>query len=130
MRHIKYFEGFLGKPSDENCNILYENDEIILTKDHSLSENKIGFITYRFDEFQNEKALNIVFIILNNDKRSKGYGGKIMHILNILAKENNCKYMHLEVLQSNKNAYNFYIKHGFKKYDYELSFDLLYKEII
>ena len=132
MKYLKLYEGFLGKPDDSRFSVyLDENNEIFLVDVNNEEQNfddRIGFIHYRIDKFRGEKSLNIVFINVNVNMRGKKIGDKIMIELNKIAKDNNCYYQTLEVLEKNTIALNLYKKHNFTIYDKTLDFLFMNKK--
>lgn len=63
----------------------------------------------------NHNALFLSKIYLISSKRSKGYGKKMIHFLEVLAKEHQCKTIALTVNKYNSESIMMYEKVGFRK---------------
>ncbi len=78
-----------------------------------ITNNKsiLGYITY----WEIIDEIYITNIGVKKELQKKGLGGKLINLIFNKAKEGKFSSILLEVRKSNKNAINFYLKHGFKK---------------
>ncbi len=112
----------LNKKSDGQLvggNIFDYVDKIIekATINEIIKENElIAFIAYYDDDIESKQAF-LTMLAVKPEFQNRGYAGKLLKeaISNLEIK--GFKYFGLEVLKNNKEAIEFYIKHGF--YDEE-----------
>lgn len=67
------------------------------------------------------KHLYIDDLMSSEKQRSKGYGEKLMAWLRVLAKVENCSYLHLDSGAHRGSAHKFYFKQGLTIASYHFS---------
>ena len=90
---------------------LYTHASFIICKE---SNNIIGFTA--FYKNKEEKQLYVSLICVESSCQSLGVGGKMLAMLSSLKTEGFYS-IGLEVVKTNKGAYNFYKKHGFIEHE-------------
>lgn len=97
-----------------------EIDEILTFSNKKLmffDKNDIGFAWISDCEFEKEKAIFLVDILVKEEYRGKGFSKEILEELIKYGKENKYKYIMLSVTKNNLVACHLYEKFGFKELD-------------
>ena len=72
-----------------------------------------GYDEYDYLDYKCPKRGEITELVVSNKVRSKGIGRELMKVMEDYFKENNCKYVLVDVFAYNDKAINFYEKSGY-----------------
>lgn len=102
-----------------------KNNVIFIAKD---KEKIIGYIYCKISSIENGPTIKLEALIdgiyVEEEYRRRGIATDLITKVKEWAKENNVKYIYLNVLEQNKNAIDIYYKENFKDFEKKLRLEL------
>ncbi len=105
---------------------LYKNADIFV----AYSEEKIVGVAAVYTNDVISRDAYLSFIAIYKEYQRKGYGGALLECVEEEAKNNNMRYLKLEVFKKNKNAIEFYNMKNYKRIDENKNSYIMGKQII
>ena len=111
---------FIINPYFHTQYVMNDRDVIIATEDNIVYGYAFIRITTISGGIENHNTALVDGLYVEEDKRGQGVGTRLLEECKKWCKENNVKYLQINVINENKSAYDLYLKEGFSPYETKL----------